>query len=85
MMEHQMILHALPERPHHEHPQVPPEKIRQLRCEAFDYLPGTVNATRRAASMTSQVPDLNGPPSIKKIPLRIFLEMLRFWPLLRGE
>ena len=46
--------------------QAPPKRFNQLRHEHLDYLPSTVNINRGAASKTSQIPDLNGPPIIKK-------------------
>ena len=59
LVEHQVILETLSERPHHELLQAPPERLGQLRHNAFDYLPSPVNATR------GKVSDLNGPPIIK--------------------
>ena len=50
------------------------EKFNWLRCEALDYLSITVNINRGAVSKTSQVPDVNGPPIIKKDTFEDILE-----------
>ena len=42
------------------------QNLNLLRHEAFDYLTGTANITRRAASNTVQVPDLSWPPIVKR-------------------
>ena len=49
-----------------EPPQAPPDRLSQLRSEAFDYLLDMVNTVRHVASRTNQLPDLDGPPAIKK-------------------
>ena len=66
-MEHQAILQSSSERPQQEILHVPP-RIDQLRCEAVNYLPSTINVNvhRGAASRAGQVPDLNGPCTIKR-------------------
>ena len=43
-----------------------PEHLNQLGQKAFDYLCGTVNTNRVAVSKTGQVPDLSGPPRVKR-------------------
>ena len=40
--------------------------MSQLRCDVVDFLPGTVNTRKGAALKTGQVPDLDGPPFIKR-------------------
>ena len=55
-----------PERPHQEITQAPPENLNWLRHEVVDYLPGTVNTRRGAVLEMDQVPDLDGPPIIKR-------------------
>ena len=66
LVEHQAILQSSPERPCQENTQVPPENVNQLRHEAFNYLPSTININRGAASRVGQVPELNGSPIIKR-------------------
>ena len=81
LLEHQVILQSWPERPHQEIPQAPPRKIDQLRHEAVDYLPCTVNVSKGAESRISHVPDLKGLPIIKREPSRISSQMWRFQSL----
>ena len=66
LVEHQALLKSSPGRPHQETTQALPKHISQLRCEIIDYLPGTVNINTGTASKTGQVPDLDGPPTIKR-------------------
>ena len=66
LVEHKALLQSLPERPQQENTKAPAGKIDQLRHEAFDYLPRTININRGAASRTGQVPDLSGPPTVKR-------------------
>ena len=46
LVEHHVILQPSPERPYQETMQAPPKHLNQLRYEAFDYLPGTININR---------------------------------------
>ena len=45
---------------------IPPQNINQLRHEAFDFLPSTININRRATSKAGQIPDLYGSPINKR-------------------
>ena len=67
LVEHQAILRSSPERPHHESPQAsPPRDLSHLRSEVEDILPSTINTVRGAAEWTGQVPDLGGPPIVRR-------------------
>ena len=66
LVEHQALLKSLPEMPHQEPIQDPPENLSQLRCEIMDYLPGMVNTNRWATLKAGQVHDLSGPPTVRR-------------------
>ena len=67
LVEHQVILRSLPERPHQESTQAsPPQDLGQPRSEIEDILPSTINTVRGAAKRTGQVPDLGRPPIVRR-------------------
>ena len=66
LVEHKALLKYSPERPCQEHSQAPPQNLSQLRHEVIDYLTSMVNSNIGLALKTGQVPDLDGPPTIKR-------------------
>ena len=66
LVKHEVLLKSLPKRPQQETTQALPKHLSQLRHEAFDYLPSTVDINRGAATKMGQIPDLSGPLTIKR-------------------